>query len=490
MQLKMMFYIIIGICLLFFSAQESVRNTILFLSGNEAVQLLTSIQSNPPLPGHELFNWIMIVNEDIGEKVTAILSDHGNATKCSTKAMFLLLPAVSSTKEYHRYFTNEVTEFANNSVHPLIAKFSEQSSVANIPSSSVADIFKAVWTLTTSLRQFEQATCSPFMSKMTCLEKLRSANWFASIVNETRQLDQKIFGSGISSLDGLSLAFDSDNVLKTNKYTLKVITGDCKLKDVGVYGQETGLLLDETIFGQLDTAPANSGLDANSFFATKLNQSSSELRATLVGSTTTYNTPSMNASDTDHYVTAASMHMESIRSLGVSGRPFIKPIDMDLDSDDQINVMSFDRNARTSDQRARSQPTKRLASLKDVKLPRNLVTQQNVMSGHVSHASSSKLGRVADQKDSKFQSMSSTVDMAGGGDKDMVMKRHSSLVSWLGRPWALSVLTLAIGGTLVTLYTFTFLLMKACEGALGRSNHGLASFHLFAVTTVFVGAVL
>lgn len=37
--------------------QESIKNTLLFLSTKESLQLFTSLKSNLPLPGNDKYNW-------------------------------------------------------------------------------------------------------------------------------------------------------------------------------------------------------------------------------------------------------------------------------------------------------------------------------------------------------------------------------------------------------------------------------------------------
>ncbi|RWS28516.1 uncharacterized protein B4U80_10135 [Leptotrombidium deliense] len=73
---------------------------------------------------------------------------------------------------------------------------------------------------------------------------------------------------------------------------------------------------------------------------------------------------------------------------------------------------------------------------------------------------------------------------------DIVKRKHISFTSWLGRSWALTILTVSVIGSLLTLYVFTFLLMKSCEGSLKKSNQDLLTTHLIAIISVFFGASL
>lgn len=243
----------------------------MFLTEPEALQLISSLRGNAPLPAHQLFNWILIVNEEITERVRSILATSTPSGTCNTKvpscnpltsttpspqlsphlnnplilyfrtlnsislsinspprsliaivsqAMFLLVPSMPSTKEYHKYFINEVKEFGNQSVHPLIAKYAAEQRERPHPHNSVSSVVKAVWSLTSALRKLETQTCSPFMSRTDCVDKIKARNLLSALYNETRALDDQVFGSSIATLEGFRLNFDNDNLLRTNKYVI------------------------------------------------------------------------------------------------------------------------------------------------------------------------------------------------------------------------------------------------------------------------------
>ncbi|GBM95176.1 hypothetical protein AVEN_199158-1 [Araneus ventricosus] len=66
--------------------------------------------------------------------------------------------------------------------------------------------------------------------------------------------------------------------------------------------------------------------------------------------------------------------------------------------------------------------------------------------------------------------------------------RHVS--AWLGRPWALSVLGVCGFLILATLYILVFLMVKACEGSLKKTNCCLAGTQLVALLWLHLSAAL
>lgn len=66
--------------------------------------------------------------------------------------------------------------------------------------------------------------------------------------------------------------------------------------------------------------------------------------------------------------------------------------------------------------------------------------------------------------------------------------RHVS--AWLGRPWALSLLGVCGFLILATLYILVFLMVKACEGTLKKTNCCLAGTQLVALLCLYVSAAL
>lgn len=235
-------------------------------------------------------------------------------------------------------------------------------------------------------------------------------------------------------------------------------------------------MLDEVVFQQLKVTSDNLGSDepftANGHPA---------MRPQLIASTTLY-TPTANDS-----ISSTTSGPPARRHV-INGKPFIKAVDMEL-AEDQISIVPFMRNNKISiganmNTRTISSGPASAAPIKDKS--RNLVTH-TMQLRRLDHNDTNQVGsniisgRVS--ADSRAKTMKETAN-------NVYRKKQSSLVSWLGRPWALSILTLSIVGALCTLYTFTFLLMKACEGALGRTNQALALFHLFAIIAILVAAVL
>lgn len=226
-------------------------------------------------------------------------------------------------------------------------------------------------------------------------------------------------------------------------------------------------MLDETIFAQLNVAVDNVPLDTFNL---------TSLRSQLVASTTQY-TPT-NETETSTASTPARRHANS-------GRPYVKAVDMEL-AEDQISIVPFMRSNKITigsklDRQAQQMKARNLVTMQ---LRRAENGSESTNQAHVNQAHVNQAHHVGRATDSRVRTL------IQAKTENVFRKKHTSLVSWLGRPWALTILTLGIVGALATLYTFTFLLMKACEGALGRTNQGLALFHLFAVIMLLVAAVL
>ncbi|XP_023220735.1 uncharacterized protein LOC111622554 [Centruroides sculpturatus] len=68
--------------------------------------------------------------------------------------------------------------------------------------------------------------------------------------------------------------------------------------------------------------------------------------------------------------------------------------------------------------------------------------------------------------------------------------KESNLASWIGRPWALTILGLSAVGVLFALYVLVFLLVKMCEGTLKKSNLLLGILQILSVLSLYGAATL
>ena len=524
--------------------QESYKNTLLFLSPRESVQLFTSLRSHHPLPANDKYNWIVITDSDISDRIKGLLSNYTQSGKgCNTKSMFLLVPESNlSTKEFNRYFEHEVSNFGANSVHPLISSFSKQflsdnpedeetasnEDVDSTPGSDLArnktmksakqkkliihsseglsTTIKAVWSMAMSLRNAEKEYCNAFMSRTECLESLKIIGLKNTILNQTKNLNEKISSSGIQSLEEFNLRFDPQNILASNKYNLKIITSSCKVLDAGYFTEDAGLVVDDEVMNslKLESSNVNSVTNVRPGVVYYTFRNQTNVRAPVEPIPTS--TPSFRNGDSpssesneksfsiNPYLRSPSTEMEeSSESVTPSETP-------------SMNEVPNGKNYQSTTTEA-ARPVNLERPIQMTSTPAN-VTQLyggrgSAGSGSVAHVSHfSRSGNKIDltkPKNSTGSERQQRSDGASGIRRKSPMKnlnpnnhhQTASLTSWLGRSWALTILITSIIGTLLTLYTFTFLLMKSCEGALGRSNRqAIASLHLFAIICLFIGALL
>ena len=144
----------------------------------------------------------------------------------------ILLPQNTNipTKEFNKYFEQEIATYAANSVHPLIAQFSKQylgpdpvaanetgdgmelRNSASGPvkrkkliitsSEGLSLSMKAVWSMSLALKKVEEQYCVPGnLSKVACIEKLRTLGLRDLIVNQTRHFDyDKLSSLGVAAM--------------------------------------------------------------------------------------------------------------------------------------------------------------------------------------------------------------------------------------------------------------------------------------------------
>lgn len=127
-------------------------------------------------------------------------------------------------------------------------------------------------------------------------------------------------------------------------------------------------------------------------------------------------------------------------------------------TDDEMNKLSGIRNGL---------PSGRSVPLKENNIPGHTETMRGPQSNGQSSTTNSK----------RFRHLSSR---SGG-----------SLTSWLGKGWSFILLGTAVVGSLITLYTFTFLLMKSCEGSLGQGcRQSMIGLNLLSIMMLFLGSIL
>lgn len=328
-----------------------MKNTLLFLSSKESLQLLTSLRSNLPLPDADKFNWILVTDSDISDKVKLLFMQNvSSSDKCVSKSMLLLVPNTNiPTREFNKYFEHEISTFGSTSVHPLVAKFSKQylnvdddNNSANHTDSTAGSggkrkkkllitsseglslTIKSVWTLALALKQVEADQCTTYsLSKSACIEKLTSKGLRELIASTIRNMsNESLDGLGIASMENDKLTFNQLNILQSNKFSLKVITSSCKLFDSGYFSDENGLRVNEVLFSTLnvDQTVVKKDIDRSAAVADNLSlRNVNSSKATVLSGSRLFMTPPVTLNDPmSHF-----QHRNSLSSVNKTLTSFV-----------------------------------------------------------------------------------------------------------------------------------------------------------------------
>ena len=462
--------------------------------------MFSSLKSNLPLENTDKFNWILVTDSDITDKVKSILSsvpktsssDGNNGTAsgnktCSLKSMFLVVPQTNvPTKEFNKYFEHEIATYATKSVHPLVAQFSKQylsegevdgkkKKLLITSSEGLSLTMKSVWALAMSLKKMEDQSCLPFnLTKADCLEKLRNQGLREGILTNTKNMNHdKLTGLGIAALEGFPLKFNKQNMLQTTKYSLKIITSSCKIFDAGHFTEDEGLQVNEVVFNTLrieaEATPSASiqVKPTASYYVPNLPKSNRTASASNVSAR------SLRPSQSFEKMSSLAELKAGMTSM-LKNKSAVTPDDAEENEDDETETVS----PTVSSIPVSSIPV-------STRRPKVTATARSV---------------TADIFDSANMASRTSADDRSRAGRESNLKRYrdlmkahgsASLTSWLGKGWSFVVLGFAIIGALITLYTFTFLLMKSCEGSLGEGHkQTMICLNLLAIMTLFLGSVL
>lgn len=440
------------------------------MSPEETLKLFSSLQTVVP-PESEDFDWIVVTSQDISSQITKLYSPKGSSG-CHTKPVYLILPQHEATPELHGFLSAELSSMGD-SIDPLFrellesASFSQASNDSSSSSSShnlFSSIIKSVWSYGLALKSYERKHCLPKGSSYDC-SPTQGTSLVNLIQSELTSLDGKINESGFASLDGFKLKFDEEHYLQSNRYGLKAITSNCQVMDMGYF--EDGVLFNrEPRQQQTDQSADNVPRPAaggqfisvsrdEDFFepespASSPNSGANHLPASLIA----------EVSKLNKGVVGNNNNSSSSGQLPGSsyGRPYIKPLPSDY-------VMRL----------------------------RPMASGVETKSSSGDKISSPHHHRSIEPGNSKQMIERNTIirtNRLSSANDEIVRKRYSSFYSWLGHSWTVTIISLTIIGILISLYTFTYILMKSCEGAFKKSNQDLATFHILSIIIVYFGAML
>lgn len=416
--------------------------------------------------------------------------NRNTTSPCHTKTMFVFVPNSNiPTREFNRYFEHEIATYAEQSVHPLISQFAKQhlgTAGASGSTSGTADdkskkrlvitsseglamSMSAVWSLALALKKVEEEECvSQKTTKTECMDRLRQLPLREMVLNHTRGMNyEKISGLGVSSMDGFAIKFNPQNILKTNRYQLKIVTSACKVFDAGYYLEDTGLNINEVIFKTLhvesppqsssssnpaSTAAGSSTLNHFAVNPLKLNRSIASLRslrppALMTGSSllptatsslnrsasfATLNSESDDYSDDDGKEKRGQKNLIFLNSSFTSTT--LSPDDVvdeennsDEDGDNRMmTMMEFARNPRTPP----VQDSPSGANLNSMSLPKDLSGSsfaKMATSRSANSANSASAGQTTPRdSNSNLRRFRNVIRSTGS---------PASLTSWLGKGW-------------------------------------------------------
>ncbi|XP_025017435.1 uncharacterized protein LOC107366253 isoform X2 [Tetranychus urticae] len=445
--------------------KANVKNTILFLSSEETLKLFSSLKTVVP-PDSEDFDWIVVTSQDISAQIAHLYSSK-ESSGCHTKPLYLILPQHESTPELHDFLSAELSSMGD-SIDPLFRELLESATFTPSSSSSPNDsssstfssshylfssMIKSVWSYGLALRSYERKYCTLKGPSYDC-----SPSQGVSLVNliqsELMSINGTINDSGFASLNGFKLHYDDEHYLVSNRYGLKAITSNCQIMDMGYF--EDGVLFNrearQSGGSSKSTGDQFKSVSRDEEFFESESPNSNSIPASLVVD--------------DKEVSSNNLSDSPSSQLPSYGRPFIKPL--------------------PSDYVLRLKP---MSSGIDTRNEMKSATEKTIGNQHRPIESGTSSPGVNSKQMIERNSIVRTNRLSLAND-EIVRKRYSSFYSWLGHSWTVTIISLNVIGILIALYTFTYILMKSCEGAFKKSNQDLATFHILSIIIVYFGAIL
>ncbi|XP_074594406.1 uncharacterized protein LOC141849823 [Brevipalpus obovatus] len=449
---------------------SSVKNTILFLSPDESLKLFTSLRSQNP-PESNDYEWIVVTSRDIINQLRSLYKSSNN---CHSKPMYLILPQQEKVPDLGRFLAKDLPQMGE-SRDPMFQQLLEMAqSLSNLTTPSqeaLPSMIKAIWSYNLALRNYEAKYCDPSdISGHECIRGMGS-NLVSMIQNEIQLLNNSIGGHNYQSLNGFRLNFDDEHYLSSNRFALKAITTRCEIIDMGYF--EDGILITDDQIKSDTTSQSRTGPSGD--------DSVGALQSNFISSMPSAEMPEHFESERTKlhwrkHGSNESQNQASNKRINVHTKSLIR----NVQSESVIKLRPVPYSGSQAIMRGGGHGGNQSAMVNSI-----LLTQNKSISGRSLDSRSNLPKHLRDSATAKQQ-----IDRLYSQHGDIFRRRFTSFFSWLGWAWTVAIVSVSAIGILVALYTFTYILMKSCEGALKKSNQDLATFHLLSIIIVYFGSVL
>ncbi|GFT00079.1 g_PROTEIN_RECEP_F3_4 domain-containing protein [Nephila pilipes] len=519
--------------------KSRLKAVVFLVSSEEALNLLEMVNDDslPQIP------WVIVTPSDI----SPVLKTFKKEQLGRFQKILLLSPQSTDIPEFDNYFQQLLDE-ETIKYHPLLMEFlqaingngTEENSTSSalpettltsmlsltsdnatdsvkpemnadqpFPPADVSSVVKAVWTLAASLKNVQKRSCR---RGTDCLLYLRRS--LSSYVARAATTLNHIVDAGTDSLKGMRLKFEEDGELASIRYGLRGFTEEGEIIEVGFYSDEDGLNVDHDILMPFNEFIFVEPLTSSTSSSSSSSVSERKIKHNETVFSTSTESVLFNISEEIPLTTDKPEYVEwkifddvaaedlTIRNNNKSLPAILTSnVNKDLDlvltlhDDSKLHVLSENSSVLnredegvgnrvdvgpkySSEQRASSSSSSNLRSI-------SLTSHQEPEANGAYRAEpSSRSDRRIDASKPKT-SDSSTEDVK-------VVRASSSrhVSAWLGRPWALSVLGVCGFLILATLYILVFLMVKACEGSLKKTNCCLAGTQLVALLCLYLAAAL
>lgn len=427
------------------------------------MKLFTSLKGQQTAPTSD-YDWIVVTSRDIRSELQKVYNNHlnDNHHNCQTKPMYLILPQQEKLPSIDSFLHKELQlmgDSSNKIFNELLAtlnNLSINSSSSSSPPETLSSMIKAISTFNLAINNYESKYCDATDSHGNeCIHGMGS-NLVSMIMNEIKLLNDTIDLRKFTSLHKFRINFDDEHYLTSNRYALLAISPHCQLVDMGFFVD--GILINGNQERSHDSSSSN-----DQFMSNNLDDSVKALQSSHIT-----------------LVPSESSHFESERMK--------KP----KSNDDHETAIKRNKAKLMFKKKVPPQNVYKLTPIPSI---------INVQNGNISSLSlevdqSSINGRSTDYRSSKYaRDASKQPNLSSSSSinplhQDIIRRRYTSFFSWLGWAWTVAIVSFSAIGILVALYTFTYILMKSCEGALKKSNQDLATFHLLSVIIVYFSSVL
>ncbi|XP_054721511.1 uncharacterized protein LOC129231254 [Uloborus diversus] len=508
---------------------KSRLKAVVFLLGPEQALHLLRTVNNTSLPE---IPWVIVTPSDIASE---IISTFSKKQLRKLEKVLILSPKSTTIPEFETYF-NQLLEEDTIKYHPLLQEYLQVVSgnkseappfpdlyidtepttlqpmtfrnvtvghSSNISPSDVSATVKAIWTLAAALKSVQKRSCR---RGTDCLLYLRRS--LSSYVARAATGLDYMMDHGAESLKGERLKFKEDGSLISARYILRGFTPEGDMKEVGAYNDYEGLDLDATVlqpitshtFTESTAVPTTTTPEPDIKFKLKPDRVLPSPNPTPSNATEKEFLSSVLPINAKDYLEWKILDDTSVTEMSTEKIIEItpRPISGGLESDIDLVVAVHEEDLQNIG-------GNRSSTHRELEEGRDVVIIGPSYRGESRDSSSSNMRSIsltshheprlndayrAEPSPNQIPNVPKS-SPTSTEDVKVIRAAHGRHVSaWLGRPWALSVLGVCGILILITLYVLVFLMVKACEGTLKKTNCCLAGTQLVSLLCLYLAAAL